>query len=227
MVVVFDGMNGTGKSSVISALAGAKARFGNKTIPVHVHRMPGHDTELSNLFRELLVEKTDPRAPDCVWTRRALYLADAAEYWQKNRALCESKEHLVLLDRCHHSTLAYGMLGGLHAASLKALMQVSNMACPLQPDLYLYMTTDAETSVKRTTGRAEKNKDVSLDDVEQMEVVARCYGYTVDMLPWNMMVHVNTEPLTFAQVVALCKTQIWQTIGVFLETSTAQGRTTT
>ena len=229
MLVLFDGSNGTGKSTVISALADAVAHHGNKDLTIHVHRTPGHRSELSKLLRELLVEQTDPRAPKTEWTRRALYLADAADYWANNRVVCESKDHLVLLDRSHHSTLAYGMFFGLSVVELQALMKVSDMACPMRPDLYIYMTCDLEVCMRRLSARAAKNKDVYLAKASDMHQLAINYDYTLGMLPssWNMPRTVDTTGLTPGQMVMACKTQIWQSLGIFLETSTAQAPTTT
>ncbi len=152
--VVFDGPDGSGKSTQFRAIADAARAAGVETIEV---REPG-GTKIGEKIREVLL---DPANSEMV-TRceMLLYMASRAQLFEERIQPALARGAFVLADRFISSTLAYqGSAGGL---ARKDILAVGDIAIGGNwPDLVVVFDVDWET--------AQKRMNRTLDRMEQKD----------------------------------------------------------
>jgi dTMP kinase len=169
-LIVFEGVEGCGKSTQIRALAQwlsqtssdqTTAASPDPSLPsfssLVITREPG-GTDLGIDLRQLLLEK-----PMASQTELLLYAADRAQHVEEviRPALAAGK--WVLCDRFIDSTVAYQGYGrGLDLTLIEQLNQVATGG--LVPDLTLWLQLDAATGLARTRQRG------SADRMEQADL---------------------------------------------------------
>lgn len=141
--VVFDGPDGSGKTTQFRALASRATRAG---VPVCEVREPG-GTTVSERIREVLL---DPSLPEMsVRCELMMYMASRAQLVAERIAPALAEGQLVLADRYVSSTLAYqGTAGGIAESEILA---VARAACGehFPPDLTVIFDVDQETAARR------------------------------------------------------------------------------
>ncbi|MEM0984004.1 MAG: dTMP kinase [Planctomycetota bacterium] len=140
--IVFDGPDGSGKSTQLERFAAACRASGID--PVHV-REPG-GTLLGERLRDLLLAHTDE--PIDVHAEMLLYMASRAQLVRQRIAPALAEGRFVLADRFVSSTLAYqGTAGGLDPDHIRAVAQI---ACGnSMPDLTVIFDVDEQTANSR------------------------------------------------------------------------------
>ena len=150
LLIVFEGVEGAGKSTQLSRLAGRLALRGCEH---HVFREPG-GTPLGDEIRRILLD------PGWSMTPRAealLFMASRAELTA--RALRPSLERgtIVLLDRFFLSTYAYQIAGrGLPAPDVRSANLVATEG--LVPDLTVLLAISARTGMARAESRGARDR---------------------------------------------------------------------
>jgi dTMP kinase len=140
--IVFDGPDGSGKTTQIRRFAEAVRRAGLDPALV---RDPG-GTRVGEKIRELLLEHSDedigPR------TEMLLYMASRAQLVALRIAPALAAGRCVLADRFYSSTLAYqGTAGGVPA---REILQAALIACgDHRPDLTVLFDVDEPTAASR------------------------------------------------------------------------------
>jgi dTMP kinase len=141
LFVTFEGVEGSGKTTVAKAIA---ENLRQKGLTVVVTAEPG-DTSVGRQIRQLLATVDERTA----WTETFLFLADRAEHVAKVVKPALERGEIVLCDRFTDSTIAYQGFGlGL---PLEWLMQLNSIATNgLVPDLTLLLDIDPEMGLKRS-----------------------------------------------------------------------------
>lgn len=153
--IVFEGLDGSGKSTLIAALQRHLKSVGK---PVVVTREPG-GTELAEEIRKIVLRKGEeipsPR------TEVLLYQASRAQHVDMVIAPALALEQWVICDRFYGSTVAFQVFGRkLDAAQIDWLNDYAVDGS--HPDLTFFLDLDVKTSQERVHSRAEgleSNKD--------------------------------------------------------------------
>ncbi|NTV13819.1 MAG: dTMP kinase [Desulfobulbaceae bacterium] len=157
LLIVFEGIDGTGKSSQIKLLAATLTELG---CPVVITREPTdgiHGREIRALFtrRESLAPAEE----------LALFMADRREHVRLVIAPALLAGRIVLTDRYYLSTAAYQ---GANGQNPEAIMAANEAFAPV-PDLVLLLTMTPAQGIHRI--RALRGE--VLNDFEQEEVLTR------------------------------------------------------
>lgn len=154
MFVSFEGIEGSGKTTLAAALAEKFRRAGRETI---VTREPGA-TALGKRLRSLLLDPDEaalaPRA------ELFLFLADRAQHLEEIIRPALRAGKVVLCDRFTDSTLAYQGYG--RGMSLDELEYLNNLTIgSTRPDLVFILDLPPETGLARVKTRADANPAVA------------------------------------------------------------------
>ncbi|MGC7846497.1 dTMP kinase [Desulforudis sp. 1088] len=170
--IVFEGIDGTGKSTQLGLLGKALQERG---CPVLITREPG-GTRLGEAIRGLLL---DPAYTEMVEQAEAfLYAAARAQCVREVVVPALQKGYYVLCDRYADSTLAYQGFG--RGLDLEFLRRVNDLATGgVYPDLTVVLDLDVELAARRMIGardRMELQQKAFYRRVRQgyLELAARC-----------------------------------------------------
>ena len=146
MFIVFEGIDGSGKSSVIARL---KDHLESKGMKVMVTAEP------TGGAIGKFVATTDDLIPEA---EALLFVADRALH-TKDIMKWMDDGYVVLCDRYFASTLAYQSAAGMDIGWLKSI----NSKVIIQPDITILMDIDPEVSLKRVSQRGEMSRFEKLD----------------------------------------------------------------
>ena len=167
MLITIEGVDGAGKTTLVSGLAAALEAQGR---PVLVLREPG-GVEVSERIRALLKDPAldvDPRA------EALLYAAARAQLVAESLRPLLAAGRTVLLDRFVDSSLAYQGAGrGLGVAAVAAINEFATGA--LKPDRTLLLRIDPSQGRARTERRGEAADRLELEDASFFSAVAEAY----------------------------------------------------
>jgi dTMP kinase len=145
-IIVFEGVEGAGKSTQLDRLAGHLARAG---IAFRAFREPG-GTKLGDDIRRLLLDPASEIAPRA---EALLFMASRAELVVRGVRPALASGDVVLLDRFFLSTYAYQVGGrGLSDTDVRATNLMATDG--LVPDLTLLLTMRARDGLARAARRS-------------------------------------------------------------------------
>jgi dTMP kinase len=166
-LVTIEGLDGTGKTTLASALAGALDERG---APVALLREPG-GVELAERVRDLVKDpglRVDPRA------EALLYAAARAQLCAERLVPLLDDGTWVLLDRFVDSSLAYQ--GGGRGLGVDAVAAVNVFGTGgLRPDRTLLLRAGGGTRARRQAGRGEAPDRLEREDAAFFDRVAAAY----------------------------------------------------
>jgi dTMP kinase len=141
--IVFEGIGGSGKSSVLQALAAALTERG---YAITATRQPG-GTPIGARLREIVL---DPALKPDIDATAQLFLYAADRYIHVERIIrpALAAGHIVLCDRYDHSTRAYQSAGGGDPAKLEIVNRLATGG--LTPDRTYWFDVDPETGRQRS-----------------------------------------------------------------------------
>jgi len=149
-LIVFEGVEGAGKSTQLDRLAEALARAG---VPHRRFREPG-GTPLGDEIRRLLL---DPASQVAARTEALLFMASRAQLVAREVRPALDAGAVVLLDRFFLSTYAYQIAGrGLPADAVRTTNLMATEG--LVPDLTLLLTLRAEDGLARAARRGAHDR---------------------------------------------------------------------
>jgi dTMP kinase len=138
--ITLEGLEGSGKSSVISFLARYLRRRG---LSVRLLRDPG-STKIGEKIREILLNKKNKVSS---WTELLLYLAARTQLIQEEFIKAFKEYDVVVCDRFYDSTIVYqGYALGLGKLA-EELALVFSMG--IRPDLTIVLDSNVRKSLKR------------------------------------------------------------------------------
>lgn len=139
--VTFEGLEGSGKSSVISSL---NKYLKAKGFKVAVFREPG-STAVGEKIRKILLDKKNKRLSP--HTELLLYLAARTQLIEQELVRALNKYDFIICDRFFDSTLVYqGYALGLGAVVKEAVKMFS---LGIKPDLTIILDTDIKKCLDR------------------------------------------------------------------------------
>lgn len=143
MLITFEGIDGSGKSTQISLLKEKIIESGKE---VHVLREPG-GTDISEIIRGILLNpeiEIDPVTEVLLFSSaRSQLIAEKVKPFLEKGAV-------IILDRFYDSTTAYQGYGR-KSMDLEAIHQINKIASHgLLPDVTFYLRLSLEESAKRT-----------------------------------------------------------------------------
>lgn len=163
-LIVFEGLEGVGKTTQIRRLAEALERAG---IPYRGFREPG-GTALGNEIRRLVLDSTHEIGARA---ETLLFLASRAELVQRHIRPALAQGTTVLLDRYFLSTYAYQSAG---RALPETEVQSANRFATgdLEPDLTLLLDLPVREGLARAERRSERDRMERSDDQFHRRVAA-------------------------------------------------------
>lgn len=176
-LIVFEGIDGTGKSTQISLLG---KYLGDRGHEVVVTREPT-DGPFGRKIRELYADRKRVSRQE----ELDLFLADRREHVDTLLLPALSKGKVVLCDRYFLSTVAYQ---GANGFAPEEILRLNDFA-PV-PDLALIFDVSVATSLRRiTAGRGEE-----LNDFEQEETLTRVSAIFAALdLPYIRRIHAENS----------------------------------
>jgi dTMP kinase len=139
LLITFEGTEGSGKSTLIRAVASALSQLDQPTLQT---REPGGSGVAEKIRSILLQMEMNP------WTELLLYEASRAEHLAQTIRPALERGEIVLCDRYTDSTLAYqAHARGLPWPKVKALNQLATSG--LKPHLTVLLDIDPEFGLKR------------------------------------------------------------------------------
>lgn len=166
MFVVFEGPDGSGKTTAIRAVADA---FRERGVTVLCTREPG-GSEAAEAMRNLLMQDTMRDAP--VLSQLLLICAARVAHLRQSIEPALARGELVLCDRYVDSSYVYQCeIGQLPSTTLDELNRVLAIR---HPDLRLFFDLPPEVAMTRIAQRAEGNR-FDADDHAAWMRVARAY----------------------------------------------------
>ena len=149
--VVFEGIDGTGKTTLIEFLL---KELRKKGISLLLTREPG-GTEVGQQIRKILLEKTS--TPPSPLTEILLYYADRNQNISENIKPALEKGHWVISDRYWASTVAY-QYGG-RGVGKKLIDDLRERVCgDCQPDLWVLLDVPLKESLGRLNRSQKKDR---------------------------------------------------------------------
>jgi dTMP kinase len=181
MFIVFEGLDGCGKTTQLELLKYNLEKDGYKN--VKTFREPG-STELSEIIRDILLnlDLTDTQRMFLFLTARNSLVKEEIEPAVKNN-------DIVLCDRYTPSTLAYQGYGK-NVTDIGVIHRLNNLACEnIHPDLTIFLDVPVEECMRR-----QKNHDKMENSV--MHVYEKIYnGYKQLSKNNNWVVIDGTKPI--------------------------------
>lgn len=179
-LITFEGIEGSGKSSQMAALAESLEQKGYKVLKT---REPG-GSKLGERIRKLLLDaRHEDMAPK---TELFLYLASRAQHLKEVILPALQEAKVVLCDRFSEATLAYQGYGrGLELDKIKTLLRYSTDG--RRPDLTLLLDVEARRGLMRIGHRTSKDR-LDRERIEFFEKVRQGYLRLAEMSPQQIIV---------------------------------------
>ncbi len=160
--IVFEGIDGSGKSTAMRRVAGQLHEAGHDVVTTREET----DTWMGEAVRRSIADRADP------WATLHLFLADRAAHVAQIQEHLDAGQH-VLCDRFLHSTLAYQSVT-LADALTDPIAHLRALHAPwcIHPDHVVLLDLSAEVAVSRATDRGATTP---YEKVEFLELVRAAY----------------------------------------------------
>jgi dTMP kinase len=170
MFIVFEGLDGSGKSTLMRAF---KKSLNNKQIDFEEVFDPG-GTSVGDKVREILLSKSEKPSDEA---ELLLYQASRAELVNKKIKPALKLSKWVVSDRFYQSTQAFQGYG--RGLSLSDIDWLSHYAVQgTHPDLVVWVNTPVEVCQERLQKRKSEGEELSRLDEEKLQFHQKVYeGY--------------------------------------------------
>jgi len=162
LLVVFEGIDGSGKTTQARALVRRLRRRGRQAV---FFREPTRGTWGRAIKR--MAARADSLTPE---EELALFVKDRRENVARNLRPALAAGKIVVLDRYYFSTIAYQGAKGLDTARIRRL----NESFAVPPDLVIILDVDASAGLGRIGGR--KTRDELFEREDYLVRVARIFS---------------------------------------------------
>ena len=186
MLITVEGIDGAGKTTLVSGLAGALRARGRE---VEVLREPG-GVELSERLRALV---KDPALAVGARAEALVYAAARAQLVEERLRPLLEEGRWVLLDRFVDSSLAYQGAGrGLGVEAVRALNAFGTGG--LQADRTLLLRVEPRVGLARVSGRGDEEDRIEREREAFWEACARAYDELAATEPERWIVIDAAQP---------------------------------
>jgi dTMP kinase len=152
LLIVFEGIDGSGKTTQARALLRRLRRRGSKAV---FFREPTRGRWGREIKR--LAARADSLTPE---EELALFVKDRRENIAKNLGPALAAGRIVVLDRYYFSTIAYQGAKGIDTGRIRRM----NEAFAIRPDLVVILDVDAARGLARIAGRATRDELFERED---------------------------------------------------------------
>ena len=184
LFIVFDGMDGCGKSTQMSMLHDYLFKK-DKRIRILSTREPTYG-KYGKKIREMLAEHKDPYSD--AENLLEMYVKDREDHVNNLIKPFLKKDYdnvsIVLCDRYYYSTIAYQHTQGIELNRIIALNKDM-----LKPDIAIILDLHPETALKRI---AKERAEEKFEKLEFMKELRKAFHAMKDLLPDNM-VYIDTS----------------------------------
>lgn len=154
--IVFEGPDGSGKSSMVAAARSHLAEIG---VPATFVRDPG-GTSIGGRIREVLLDAANSEM--CAMTELLLYVASRAQLVEETIRPALERGEVVVSDRFTLSTLVYqGVAGALPKERLAEVVCLG--VEEVQPDCVLLLDVPAEVGLERVGASRDRMEQKGLE----------------------------------------------------------------
>ena len=161
MLITFEGIDGSGKSTQIKQLVGYLTSQNRESLTL---REPG-GTDVAEKIRNILLESRHEISPI---GELLLFSASRAELIQEIILPAIAVGKTVILDRFFDSTTAYQGYGrGIDLALLQSIISIST--CGVVPDITFYLDIEPEEALKRKFSITSIPLSFENDELDRME----------------------------------------------------------
>lgn len=187
-LIVCDGNNGAGKSSVIKDLSDWLKAAGHNVL---VTREPG-GTAISEKIREIVLDPTTPEL--CDTTELLLFAAARAQHLQEKIIPAINAGQVVICDRFTPATLAFQHYG--RGLPLEQVQTINNIALNgFTPDLNIILDLDPILGMQRVASRGEKLDRMELQKSEFLARARDGFLRQAEEQPESFVVIDASQPL--------------------------------
>ena len=167
MFITIEGIEGTGKSTVINAI---REHLDHEGLDYLITREPG-GTPIAEAIRKVLLSHYDEKM--CPETELMLYFAGRAQHLVQHVIPALKAGKIVVSDRYVDASYAYQGGGrGISEAKIDAL--VAALPESLMPDRTLLFDAPVEVGMKRMNARGEKDR-MEIEKIDFFERVRQTY----------------------------------------------------
>jgi dTMP kinase len=204
--VVFEGVEGAGKTTQIHQTADWLQSWGSQDKSVIITREPG-GTKLGRQIRELLLD--DPDSWVSNRTELLLYGADRAQHVESVIRPHLDRGDIVLCDRFTDSTIAYQGYGrGFDRDEIDRVNQLATGG--LESDLTFWLDLDVEIGLRRVLSRGKPDR-MELATLDFHQRVRQGYQELANIYP-NRIVRIDanqSELVVQMEIQAILKQTEW------------------
>ena len=180
--IVFEGIDGAGKSTQAALLAEALSRSG---IDVVQTRNPGGCAEAEAIRNIVFDDRFE-------WTPLSeVFLMIAAMHVSFMRLISDKSDKWIICDRYYWSTVAYQCAGA--GVSKRDADDLFDITPSIQPDLVIVLDIPPDVSTERTASRTNGNR-YDRSDPKFRTSVRQSYLDQHEASPWSSVVIDGTKP---------------------------------
>ncbi len=187
VLIVFEGIDGSGKTTAISKAAEAIAKKSKKFDHILITKEPTYKSEAGKNVRQLLQQDGDPRKDAELFMQ--LYISDRREHLANHINPALQKNYVVLCDRFKHSTMAFQQEQGIPIEKL--IKEHEGMTVP---DLTIIFDLPAEVAFQRAHGRTDgKETEKKFEHLDFMKKLRENYLKLPILLQKEKIVIINAN----------------------------------
>ena len=149
LFIVFEGIDGSGKSTQCDLLFGHAAALGLQAVRL----AEPTDGAWGRALRSMLKKADMPAAEE----QLRLFILDREDDVKRNILPALKEKKIIIMDRYYYSTVAYQGAAGL--APERIIADNRNMRFP-EPDRVYFVDIPPETAILRISGRTNKTKEI-------------------------------------------------------------------
>jgi len=169
LLLNIDGADGTGKTTLVNGLIDHYTQLGLKITYLH---FPRYDTELGKVIKKVLLKELDMHQS----AFQMCCSADRLNWSVYEYPKLKEEYDIIIVDRHTSSALVYGCMDELEPEEI-----LYNDRRIAQPDINIILYADAETSMKRMSGRDEAT--TKYENIEAITKATKRYLKLHEILP--------------------------------------------
>lgn len=183
--IVFEGIDHSGKTTVINSLKEALKDTDLDKRIIYTREPGGLEANLSESIRKILLDNNSNICPEA---EAYLYAASRAQHVKVIKELI-AKDYIVISDRYYYSSLIYQGIGrGLGIGNIQTLNDMALQG--LYPDKIFYIKIDLDTYMERKSNQKELDR-IEKENIDFFEKLIEGYDQLFNKL--NNVTTISTE----------------------------------
>ncbi|CBY92035.1 thymidylate kinase [Mycoplasma haemofelis str. Langford 1] len=176
LFVVFEGIDGSGKTTLIKALKGSKKISEAYREILFTYEPGGKDNTFGNKIRDLILREGNSLSEK---TQALLFLASRSEHLEKIIQPALDREALIICDRYYLSTLVYQGKGDLDR--INWIRKNQDFITFRKPDITFFLNLSWEEYLSRYKNKVESQENNWMDKLIYEDYLRMCKSYEIAM----------------------------------------------